>query len=75
MAQEKKAGWLARERTPALVFAALAAAVAYFCWLLVEPLLAPIACSLALADSLDELHPEARFEFAHLQAHGRLAQL
>ncbi len=49
MAQEKETGWLARERTPALVFAALAAAVAYFCWLLVEPLLAPIACALALA--------------------------
>jgi predicted PurR-regulated permease PerM len=49
MPQEKEAGWLARERAPALVFAALAAAVGYFCWLLVEPLLAPIACTLALA--------------------------
>jgi len=49
MPQEKEAGWLARERTPALVFAALVAAVAYFCWLLVEPLLAPIACALTLA--------------------------
>ena len=49
MPQEKEAGWLARERAPALVFAALAAAVAYLSWLLVEPLMGPIAGALALA--------------------------
>jgi predicted PurR-regulated permease PerM len=49
MLRENQADWLAREQAPALVFGALAAVVAYFCWLVVEPLLAPIACALALA--------------------------
>ena len=59
MAQEKEAGWLARERTPALVFAALAAAVAYFCWLLVEPLLGPLVGPLVGPQCSARLLPSA----------------
>jgi len=42
-------GWLTWERAQALVFAAIVAAVAYLCWLLIEPLMAPITVALALA--------------------------
>lgn len=49
MPEEIDEGWLTLERARALVFAAIVAAVAYLCWLLIEPLMAPITVALALA--------------------------
>jgi predicted PurR-regulated permease PerM len=56
MTQEKDAGWLTRELAQALLFIAFAAVVAYLCWLLVEPLAAPLAWALALAIVAQPLH-------------------
>ena len=49
-------GWLTWERAQALVFGAVVAAVAYLCWLVVEPLMAPITTALALAIVAFPLH-------------------
>lgn len=56
MPQEKESGWLTREHAQALAFAVIAATVAYLCWLLVEPLLAPITWALALAVVTHPVH-------------------
>lgn len=56
MSQEDEAGWLTPARARALAFAALALVTAYLCWLLVEPLIAPIAWALALAVVAQPLH-------------------
>lgn len=44
-----EATWLTPERARALAFGAFAAIVAWLCWLLVAPLIAPIAWALAFA--------------------------
>lgn len=49
-------GWLTPRRARAFAFGALAAVVAWLCWLLVEPLMAPIAWALALAVVAHPLH-------------------
>ena len=49
-------GWLSRQQARALVFTVLVAVLAYLCWLIVEPLVAPIAWALALAVVTRPLH-------------------
>lgn len=49
-------GWMSRQQARALVFTVLAAVLAYLCWLIVEPLVAPIAWALALAVVTRPLH-------------------
>ena len=45
---QKDSSWLTRERAQSLIFIAIAAVVAYLCWLLVEPLMASLAWALSL---------------------------
>ena len=56
MLHEKEERWLTRERAQALAVTALAATLAYLCWLLVEPLVGSIAWALALAVVAHPLH-------------------
>ena len=56
MLQENEEGWLTRERAQAIAVTAIAATLAYLCWLLVEPLMGSIAWALALAVVAHPLH-------------------
>ena len=56
MLHEKEERWLTRERAQAFAVTAIAATLAYLCWLLVEPLVGSIAWALALAVVAHPLH-------------------
>lgn len=49
MPQENEPAGLTRAHARTLVFVVIAAVIAYLCWQVVEPLVAPITCALALA--------------------------
>ena len=53
---QKEAGWLTAQSGRALAFLAFAVVVAWLCWLVVEPLAAPIAWALAFAVVMHPLH-------------------
>lgn len=55
-AEDTGDGWMSRQQARALVFTVLVAVLAYLCWLIVEPLVAPIAWALALAVVTRPLH-------------------
>ena len=56
MLQEKEERWLTRERAQALAFTAIAATLAFLCWLIVEPLLGAVTWAFALAVVAHPLH-------------------